>query len=212
MQTMRRVALAFGSLVALTGVALSQVNVVPQTGVTFGYVPKATYSAGFVGLVPAASATDLVCLAGFTGKTITLKYASLHGSAGTTLLNPVAMIRRAARDTGGTAAGTTANPANTITKLDTNIGTATATPISYTANPTITDSAGTILAVRQMGVSLTTMATVGYPAVFDFTENSVNLMNAGVVLRATAQQVCLNLTATSISSGLLTGQLVWTEE
>lgn len=205
------VTLAIASL-ALAGAAIAQpVNVVPQVGVTFGYVPKATYSAGFVGLVPAASTTDLVCIAGFTGKTIGIQYMSLHGSAGTTLLNPVAMIRRAARDTGGTPAGTTANPANTITKMDPNSAAASATLVSYTANPTITDSAGTILAVRQMGVSLTTMATVGYPAVFDFSGNPSNLLSP-LYLRATAQQVCLNLTATSIASGLLTGQIVWTEE
>lgn len=208
---MKKLLLALGLFLAGAGFAVSQVNVVPQTGVTFGYVPKSTYSAGFVGLVPAASTTDLVCIAGSSTKTVVVQYMQLHGSAGTTLLNPVAMIRRAAADSGGTAATTTANPANTITKMDTSIATATATLVSYTANPTINDSAGTILAVRQMGVSLTTMATVGYPAEFNFLSAPVNLRN-GLVLRGAAQQICLNLTATSIASGLLTGQILWTEE
>lgn len=192
------------------GLAVSQVNVVPQTGVTFGYVPKATYSAGFTGLVPAASTTDIVCIAGSSTKTVGVQYIQLHGSAGTTLLVPVQMVRKATADTGGTAAGTTANPANTITKLDSNYATATATLVSYTANPTIND-AGTILAMRQMGVSLTTMATVGYPAVFDFSNFPTNLVSP-LYLRGAAQQICLHLSATSIASGLLTGQIVWTEE
>lgn len=208
---MKRLALATALLLSGVGFAASQVNVVPQTGVTFGYVAKSTYSAGFVGLVPAASTTDIVCLAGLTGKTIAIQYIQLHGTAGTTLSVPVSLIRRAARNTAGTAAGTTANPANTITKMDVNFATASAVPISYTANPTITDAAGTIMSTKQMAVSLTTMATVGYAAEFDFRSSPVNL-RAPLLLRATAQQVCLNLNATSIASGLLTGVLEWTEE
>lgn len=208
---MKRLALGLGLLLSGVGLAVSQVNVVPQVGLTFGYVAKATYSAGFVGLVPAASTTDIVCMAGLTGKTISIQYMQIDGSAGTTLKVPASLIRRAARNTAGTAAGTTANPANTITKMDTGIATASAVPISYTANPTITDAAGTILATKQLAVSLTTMATVGYPAEFDFRDSPTNL-RAPLLLKATAEQVCINLNATSIASGLLTGQIVWTEE
>lgn len=208
---MKRLALGLALLLTSVGIAASQVQPVPQVGVTFGYIPKATYSAGWVGLVPAASTTDIVCLAGSTGKVISILYVQIDGSAGTTLKVPASLIRRAARNTAGTAAGTTANPANTITKMDTNSASAVATPISYTANPTITDSAGTILGTKQLAVSLTTMATVGYPAEFDFRENPSNLL-APLILRATADQVCINLNATSIASGLLTGQMVWTEE
>lgn len=209
---MKRLALATGLLLLGLGLAVSQpVNVVPQVGMTWGYLAKSTYSAGWIGLAPAASTTDLVCISGSATKTVSVQYIALHGSAGTTLLNPVALIRRAALNTGGTAASTTANPANTITKMDTTFATATAVPISYTANPTITDSSGTILAVRNMAVSLTTMATVGYPAVFDFTTGPSNL-RSGLRLRGLAEQLCLNLTGTSIASGLLTGQLLWTEE
>lgn len=207
----KRSLVGLGLLLAGVGQAASQVNVVPQTGVTFGYVAKSTYSAGFVGLVPAASTTDIVCIAGLTGKTISVQYVQMHGTAGTTLSVPATLIRRAARNTGGTAAGTTANPANTITKMDTSIATASATLISYTANPTITDSAGTILAAKQLAVSLTTMATVGYPAEFDFRSAPSNLRSP-LLLKATAEQVCVNLSATSIASGLLTGQIIWSEE
>lgn len=139
---MKKLFATIGALLLGMTCALAQVNVVPQVGQTSNYVARQTYSAGFIGLVPAASATDIVCIAGSASKTIRVRDIVLSGSAGTLVTVPVSLIRRAAVNTGGTAAGTTANPANAITKRDTNNGTAVATLVSYTANPTITDSAG----------------------------------------------------------------------
>src|SRR6267154_1818040 len=115
---------------------------VQQIGVTFGYIAKTTYSAAFFGLVPAASTTDLLCLAGSATKTIKLQSLKLSGS-GTAISVPVTLLKRVSADTGGTAASTAANPANTISKRDSSNATATAIPIAYTANPTIVDSAPT---------------------------------------------------------------------
>ena len=48
----------------LTGVALAQVNVVPQVGVISAILKKPSYSAVALALPPAASATDIACIAG----------------------------------------------------------------------------------------------------------------------------------------------------
>ena len=56
-----------GSALALTlatSVALAQVNVVPQVGLITSILKKNTYSSVALALPPAASATDIACIAG----------------------------------------------------------------------------------------------------------------------------------------------------
>jgi hypothetical protein len=202
--------------IALLGVALlatpaAAQNTVPQVGVTSAYLGQATYSAAFFGLAPAATTTDLVCIAGSATKTVKVQQIKLSGSAGTTLSLPATVLRRATANTGGTAASTTANPANTIAKRDSNSAAATATLISYTANPTINDTSPTYIDSQQLAVSLTTMATVSIPAVFEWGRD-VSALLQPPTLRGAAQQICVNFNSTSLASGLITGSITWTEE
>lgn len=184
---------------------------VPQVGVTFDYVSKTTYSAAFIGLVPPASATDTICLAGAAGKTIKLMNIRLSGTAGTLVTLPITLVRRASVATGGTAASTTANPANTISKRNTGYGTASAVPIAYTAVPTITDSSPTYVDSASLTLPTTAAGIVTVPLVFDYGKDMENLM-APPTLRSAAEQLCLNFNAVSVSSGVLNGSLTWTEE
>ncbi len=195
---------------ALAAFPAAAQNVVPQTGVTFGYIAKTTYSAAFIGLVPPASATDTICLAGSATKTVKLTGVRLSGSAATLITVPITLIRRASVATGGTAALTTANPANNISPRDTNNATAPAVPSSYTAVPTITDSSPTYLDSASLTIPVTSAGTVSEPLVFDY--SPVQTLLQPVTLRGVAQQVCLNFNTVSISSGLLNGSLTWTEE
>lgn len=202
--------------IALLGLALiaspaAAQNTVPQVGVVTDYLGKATYSAAFFGLAPAATTTDLVCIAGSATKTIKLQSITLSGSAGTTLSLPATVLRRAAVNTAGTAASTTANPANTVSKRDTNSATHSAVLISYTANPTITDTSPTYIDSAQLAISLTTMATVSIPVRFDWAKDNENLLQPPT-LRGAAQQICVNFNGTSLASGLITGSITWTEE
>ena len=201
--------LLLGAALVAAFPALAQ-NTVPQTGVTSGYLAKTTYSAAFIGLVPPASATDTICLAGSATKMVKLTNVRLSGSAGTLVSLPVTLIRRAAANTGGTAASTTANPANTISPRDTNNATATAVPIAYTAVPTIPDSTPTYLDSQELTLPVTSAGTSIAPLVFDY-ERVTNLTQP-VTLRGVAQQVCLNFNTVSVSSGVLNGSLTWTEE
>lgn len=210
---MKRLLLIGALLGALFAPAVAQINVVPQPGLTTNYLPRQTYSAVFIGLAPAASTTDLFCISGSATKKITLQSIKISGSAGTTLSLPVTILRRASLDTGGTPASTTANPANTIGKRDLANGAATALLVSYTANPTIVDASPTYIASDQLAVSLTTMATVGIPVIFDWAKDTENFLQApAIALGSTAVQICANLNATSLASGLLTGTITWIEE
>lgn len=199
------------ALLATLSAAQAQVNTVPQNGLTTNYLARQTYSAGFIGLVPAASATDVICLAGSATKTIKLAGIKLSGSAGTLVSLPVTLVKRVSVDTGGTAASTTANPANTISKRDSTNGTASATPVSYTANPTIVDTTPTYVDSVQLTLPVTTAGTVIVPTYFDYAKDVENFLQAPT-LRGAAEQLCVNLNAVSVSSGVLNGTLTWTEE
>ena len=84
--------------------------------------------------------------------------------------------------------------------------------ISYTANPTIVDASPTYLDSAQLGVSLTTMATVSIPVLFNWARDTENFLQPPVIAKSSTQQICANLNATSLASGLLTGSVTWTEE
>ncbi len=206
---MKRFLLALALTLGLLAPASAQVTVTPQVGPTTAYLLRSSYSAAFIGLVPAASTTDLICISGAAGKTIRLQNIKISGS-GTAISIPVTVLRRASLNTGGTAASTTANPANTISKRDTGNSTATAVLIAYTANPTIVDSAPTYIESQQLGVVATTVGVIGVQTVFDFAKDVENFVQPPA-LKSAAEQICVNLNATS-ATALLTGSLTWTEE
>lgn len=206
---MKRILLSALGLLALGTSALAQVNVVPQVGVESGIVKQATYSAASVGLVPAASATDIFCISGSSTKNISIKRISISGTAGTLVTAPFTLLRRASLNTGGTAATTTALPiASPNLSSD---AAASAVLTAYTANPTIVDTSP--LYFRSATLSLnTTSALVAAPRlVWEFGE-AVGTFSRGLdILKNTAQQVCINLNAVSVTSGLLNIDITWVE-
>src|SRR5437773_2302222 len=105
---MRKFLLAGISVITLgAAVALAQVNVVPQTGVITGIAnQKATYRAVALALPPAASATDIACIAGSASKVIKVQEIRISGIAGTLVSAPFTLVRRSGVNTAGTAATT----------------------------------------------------------------------------------------------------------
>ena len=203
----------FGGLAALIGlsVATAQVNVVPQTGLITGVLNKTTYTAVALALPPASSATDVACIAGSASKTIKITRMMISGTANTLVTLPVTLLRRNTADTGGTAATTTANWANTIAKMDSNNPTASATLISYSANPTINDASPTYIRSQEVTLPVTSAGTVINPGLWLFSENGVGL-GQPLTLRGAAQQACVNLNSVSVSTGLLHISAEWYEE
>lgn len=208
---MRKLALAALAWLGLFAPALAQINTVPQLGLTTGYVPKVTYSAGFFGLVPPASATDMVCITGSASKTVRVHRVVLAGTAGTLVTLPVQVVRRVSVDTGGTLGTTTANPNNNIAKRDAGTGTASAVLSSYTAVPTINDSAPTYLDSALLTLNTTAVATNPLATIFEWSRDIENLIQVPVLAGAAAQ-LCVNFNAVSVSSGVLNGSVTWSEE
>lgn len=212
MHKLSKLALGGVALFATLTPAIAQpVNVVPQFGVSSGLLPRQTFSAGFVGLVPAAAATDIVCLAGSASKVVKLIQVKLAGTAGTLITVPVTLIRHVTVDTGGTAALTTANPANNVSVRDTLNGAVTAVPVSYTANPTITDATPTYVDSIDLTLPTTAAGTVTIPAILEYGRDQVSLIQPPT-LRGAAAQICINIGASTVASGLINGSITWTEE
>lgn len=203
------------ALALAASAAFGQVNVVPSPGLITGYFGRATYSAGFIGLVPAASATDLTCLAASSSKTVRVVEFRISGSAGTAVALPITVLRRVSLDSGGTAASTTANPANTIAGHDTSVATnasATATPISYTANPTINDTSPVYLDSQSVNLPTTAAGSASVPGTFSPGNYITGNVQTWTLQKGTTQQICVNLNSVSVSSGVINGKWTWTEE
>lgn len=199
-----------GSALALSVVsATAQVNTVPQVGVATAVVTRNTYSATALALPPAASATDIACIAGSSTKTVYVSRIRISGTAGTLVSAPFTLVRRTTADTGGTAATTTANWANTIAKNDTHNPTPTATLISYSANPTINDTSPVYLRSSYLTLPTTAAGTSISPIQWDW--DSLEFIQRPT-LRGAAQQFCINLNGVSVSSGLLHINIQWSEE
>ena len=212
---MRKLLLSSAMLLGLSAPAFAQVNVVPQPGLATGYLAKTTYSSAFFGLVPGASATDVLCIAASASKTVRVQRIVIGGT-GTAVSLPIQVVRRATLDTGGTAGTTTANPGVTtqIASRDTSIATnasASASLVSYTAVPTITDSAPVYLDSGILGVVATSVGTPTPLTVFDWSRDIENLIQVPTLTKGSTQQICVNFGAVSTTSSL-NGQITWTEE
>ena len=212
---MRKTLLSSAMLLGLCAPAFAQVNAVPQPGLATGYLPKVTYSSAFFGLVPGASATDVVCIAASSTKTVRVQRLVIGGT-GTAISLPIQIVRRASLDSGGTAGSTTANPGTTtqIASRDTGLATnasATAALISYTAVPTINDSSPVYVDSNLLGVVATTVGTPTPVTVFDWSRDIENLIQVPTLAKGSTQQICVNFGGVSTTSSL-TGQITWTEE
>lgn len=212
---MKKLLLSLGFLLGLTTGAFAQcvavggINSVPVPGLNCQSEPAvATFAAAGFGIVPAASATDVACITGSATKVVRVQSVRVSGTAGTLVSLPIILTKHTVANTGGTAAVTTALPVPV--SLDTTVATtasATATTTAYTANPTVDSTAVTIDGLVT-SFNVTSALVNGTQAFFDY--RSRNFM-APPVLRGIAQQLCVNLNAISVSSGLLTISFTWTE-
>lgn len=213
MKLLRSIALAALAVSALTAIA-QPVNRVPALGVTDSSGAtqvnseglRTTYSAVATGLAPAASATDVFCIAGSATKTIKVQYLEVSGTAGTLVTVPIFLAKRASVDSGGTPA--TGNALPVASKMDSNNAAATATLVSYTANPTINDSSPLLIRASTVTFPVTTAGVTHSRVHWAFGLDG----GQALVLRGAAQQVCINLSGISVSSGLMNVSIQWVEE
>lgn len=201
-----------GILLWLGAASAAFAQPVPTIGVNTANLRVSTYSAVSVGLVPAASATDIFCISGSTTRNIQIRRISVSGVAGTLVSTPFVLVKRASLDTGGTAASTIANPANTTTKHASTNGAATATLIAYTANPTIVDASPGYLRADYLTLPTAAAGTVIVPLFWEF-GTSVDAYNQGAdIVKGVTTQYCLNAQGATITTGLLNVSIEWNEQ
>lgn len=167
---------------------------------------KASYSAVATGLVPPASATDVACIAGSATTTVRITRISISGTAGTLVTLPVFLAKRASVDTGGTAA--TGNALPVAGKHDSTEPASGATLVSYTAVPTITDTSPALIRAGTITLPVTSAGTVNGKLEWTFSDRN----ERAIVLRGVAQQLCVNLSSISVSSGVLAIDFEWGED
>lgn len=163
---------------------------------------KSTYSIAFTGLVTAASATDIACLTGSGSKTIRITHVEISGttSAGSGNSVNATLVKRSAADSGGVSSALTFVP------HDSTDGAATATAVSYTANPSLGAAVGNIRAFR---IDLSSSGVAGTPAIWDFGDRGGV---RDIVLHGTSQQVCINFGTVTITGPVIDGSFEITEE
>lgn len=210
---MKRLFLSLGLLLACTIGANAQcvgvggINNVPQPGIVCAQDSVvATYAATGIGIVPAATPTDIACITGSATKTVRVKNVTVSGTAGTAINIVAALHKHASANTGGTATTNLAVPVPY--KLDSSFASPSATTVAYTANPTIPDATPGVISAKTVFLSATGTAAAAGSGVWEFTGTGYS----PPVLRGIAQQLCVNLGGvTTPSSGLMTVSYIWTE-
>lgn len=162
---------------------------------------KNSYSAAFVALVPAATPTDILTIAGSATKTIRVTSIrfTLSTTAGSGILLNASLMKRSTVDSGGTSTVATDVPHDSTNPAG------TAVVRGYTANPTLGTAVGTIRAIRY---DATPAAAANQEEVFEFGTRP----SQTIVLRGTSEQLCLNFGGTTITGGIMDGSIEWTEE
>jgi hypothetical protein len=178
----------------------------PQAAVPGAFVPSkgnaaATYAAGWTALAPASSATDLSVLSGNATNTVIVTRAFLQCTQTTSGTFTVQFLIRTAADTGGTSTTVTGYA---FDQNNTNM-TAVSSVKTYTANPTINDSAARLID-SQLITAVATSATS--PNDFALWQPRIG---QSVILRGTAQQLAINLNATTVTGASCNGSFQWME-
>jgi hypothetical protein len=179
---------------------------------TYGHVildanTIATYAASVIGLSPATSATDIVILNGSATKIIRVMrvVVSALTSAATGVTLDLVLAKRSTANT-GTSAAMTAVP------FDSADAAATATCVSYTANPSPLGTLVGNVYVTKFQQSLGTATATDFPSNLPFMAQWGVTDSKPIVLRGVAEGLALNFNGVSFAAGASVDVTVeWTE-
>jgi hypothetical protein len=164
---------------------------------------RSTYEAGIAAQTPASSATDVWCLVGNGTTTTRVLSISVNGTKTTASSVMFQLVKRTSANSGGASGAATA-----VSHDSTNSG-ANSAANSYTSNPSGLGS-GTAFAPRFIFLPAPATATANtdaQPWTFGTPSGAQEM-----VLRGTAQALCINLNGVTVTGGSLNFNVVWTEE
>lgn len=164
-------------------------------------VTKTTYSAVVNALTPPATPTDMVTITGSATKTIRIRRVELSTTQTTAGINTFFLVKRSTANSAGTSSSATAVP------HDSNNAAATATVLSYTANPTLGTAVGNVRGTKLLTPAATSLAQAPYEWDFD------GPLGQSIVLSGTSQVLALNFNGAALPAGLSVNcTITWTEE
>lgn len=161
---------------------------------------KASYRAGSAAFASVATATDICTITGSATKTVRVTQVEVSGVQTTAGVISLFLIKRGAANSGGTSADITEVP------MDSASAAATATVLTYTANPTINGTVGNIWAGKILVPAPASVADSALLA--DYTWRNTQ----AVVLRGIAQVLAVNLGGVTVTGGSFHCNFEWTEE
>lgn len=165
---------------------------------------KATYIASKTGLAAAtSSATDIFTVTGSASKTVRITRLGISATVATAAATiDIVLLVRSTANSGGTSTGSP-----TLVPYDSNSSAATATVLSYTANPTTGNLVGNVGAFKLfMNVAATGTSD---KVVLDFGNRPAQ----AIVLRGTSQVFAVNLNSQTTTNATSFDIFVeWTEE
>lgn len=166
-----------------------------------------TYSAAVTGLTVAASPTDVFTITGSASATIRVLRVEISAWQTTVANRAVRLIKRSTANSGGTSTNLTEVP------HDSNDAAASATVLSYTANPTLGTEIGIVRSIilpvpnqaptnaqSQTGISVWEWDLTGLSG------------GKGIVLRGISQVLAVNLNAVASAGSSFNIDITWTEE
>lgn len=163
-----------------------------------GVVP--TYGASIIGLVPAATPTDIFEIAGSATRTIRLSRIRFTGTRTASTTSDTIIVKRSTANTGGTSTLPTVVPYDSASPVG------SAVVKAYTANPTLGTLVGNIKADRQfLNIAGTGSSDVRE---YDFGFNNTQHLT----LRGVAETLAINLNGVTMAGGLLDIWITWHEE
>ncbi len=162
---------------------------------------KATYSACASGLVAVATPTDIFTISGSSTKTIRITRLGLSATQNTSSVRDVFIIKRSSANSGGTATNPAAVP------HDSGSAAATAVVTAYTANPSLGNTVGTIRAMK-VDIEATNLVGASDHVELRFGEGPSQC----VILRGTAESLCVNLNSITSSNSSFDIYVEWSEE
>jgi hypothetical protein len=159
-----------------------------------------TFSAISVGLVPAATATDIFVIQGSATSTVKVWGFEITGTATASAVTNIYFVKRSTANNGGTSSTLTA------TSFDSQNTGYSAVIKSYTANPTTGTSAGNI-AFYPYNVQ----ATGSSPDKLVVSFGS-SLISQAVVLRGIAESLAVNLNGATLAGNSFNITVLFSEE
>jgi hypothetical protein len=157
-----------------------------------------TYAATKIGLVPAASPTDVFTITGAANVVVHVTHIEISGitDSAVAVAADCQLVRRSTANSGGTS---TNSPA--LVPFDSTNAAASATVLSYTANPTLGTLVGTAraaLRAQKLMLTLGTYTATDFPPVAPIVWDFSDTQGQAIILRGTGEVLAVNLNAVTL--------------